>query len=208
MARKPTDTRPGAWRREPNYFRIGAIVLAVMAAVTFLGFTKDIPFVNNPYEIKAAFRDSSGIKSGSPVRIAGVEVGKVASVEPASEGSRAAIVTMKIQDRGRPIHADAEAKIRPRIFLEGNFFVDLKPGSGAAKELDDGATLGVNQTATPVQLDQVLKVLKSDIRANLQRTLAELGRTQDAGGAAALRASLDHQPAAYKFSAIVSEALL
>ena len=30
---------------------------------------------------------------------------------------------------GRPIHDDARAKIRPRIFLEGNFFVDLEPGT-------------------------------------------------------------------------------
>ena len=49
-----------------------------------------------------------------------------------------AIVTMRINDKGRPIHADATAKIRPRIFLEGNFFVDLTAGSPGAPELGDG----------------------------------------------------------------------
>jgi virulence factor Mce-like protein len=195
-------------RREPNYFRIGAIVLAIAAACTYLGFTKDVPFVNSPYEINAAFRDSVGIRPGSPVRIAGVEVGKVRAVEHTSKGSRAALVKMSILDRGRPVHADAQVKIRPRIFLEGNFFVDLQPGTAAAKELDDGATISADQTASPVQLDQVLKVLKADIRKDLQVTLDEVGNTQDAGGARALNDSLSYQPAAYKFSAIVSEALL
>ena len=36
---------------------------------------------------------------------------------------------MEIDDKGLPIHKDATLKIRPRIFLEGNFFVDLKPGT-------------------------------------------------------------------------------
>ena len=47
---------------------------------------------------------------------------------------------MEIDDKGLPIHKDATMKIRPRIFLEGNFFVDLKPGTPAAPTLDDGDT--------------------------------------------------------------------
>ena len=36
---------------------------------------------------------------------------------------------MEINEKGLPIHRDATAKVRPRIFLEGNYFVDLKPGT-------------------------------------------------------------------------------
>jgi hypothetical protein len=36
---------------------------------------------------------------------------------------------MQIQDKGRPLHSDAQFKIRPRIFLEGNFFIDVTPGT-------------------------------------------------------------------------------
>ena len=35
---------------------------------------------------------------------------------------------MRIDKKGLPIHKDATIQIRPRIFLEGNFFVDLQPG--------------------------------------------------------------------------------
>ena len=63
------------------------------------------------------------------------------------EGTDQALVTMEINEDGLPIHEDATAKIRPRIFLEGNFFVDLTPGSPASPELGDGDTIKVTRTA-------------------------------------------------------------
>ena len=69
-------------------------------------------------------------------------------------------------------------KIRPRIFLEGNFFVDLKPGTPAAPTLDDGDTIPITQTSTPVQLDQILTAL--------QRTRARTCRSCSTGSATAL----------------------
>ena len=187
---------------------VGAVACAIIAVGTFLGFTKDVPFLNEPYEIRAAFRDSSGIRPGSPVRIAGVTVGKVTGVKHTEPGARMATVTMAINDAGRPVHEDAEAKIRPRIFLEGNFFVDLSPGRPGATELADGGTLPDSQTANPVQFDEVLKALKKDVRQDLSTTFKELARTRDAGGGRAFNRSLRHQPAAFRYSAVVSEALL
>ena len=63
------------------------------------------------------------------MRIAGVDVGIVTSVDRIGHGSNAAVVTMNIDNNGLPIHADATAAIRARIFLEGNFYVDLHPGT-------------------------------------------------------------------------------
>jgi virulence factor Mce-like protein len=155
-------------------FTVGMIALVVITILVFLGFTKDIPFTT-PYQVKAVFTSSNGLRPDSPVRIAGVEVGKVVKVEAAEEGSDHTVVTMSIKDSGRPIREDATAKIRPRIFLEGNFFVDLSPGSPGAAELDDGDTIAVTQTSTPVQLDQVLTALQSDTRQDLQDVLEGLG---------------------------------
>ena len=97
---------------------------------TYLGFTKDIPFTHD-FRVKAVFTQANSIRKNSPVRIAGVNVGKVKKIER-EPGTTAAIVTMEIQDKGLPIHTDATMKIRPRIFLEGNFFVDVKPGTPSA----------------------------------------------------------------------------
>ena len=187
---------------------VGLVCLIVISAVTYLGFTKDIPFVGDPFEIRAAFRDTAGMAEGSPVRIAGVEVGEVTRVEHTRPGARSAVVTMSVRDSGRPVHADATAEIRPRIFLEGNFFVDVSPGTPQAPALDEGETIPDTRTSGPVQVDQVLKALKSDTRGALRTTLIELGRAQKAGAGRAFNRTLDFQAPAYKYSAIVAEALL
>src|SRR3954470_13112403 len=150
---------------------VGVIALVVIAIGVYLGFTKSIPFRSH-YEVKAAFKSANNLRPASPVRIAGVEVGKVTKVERARKGDNGAIVTMRIQDTGRPLHPDATFKIRPRIFLEGNFFVDVTQGT-SGKEVAANHVFPVNQTATPVQFDQVLTALQSDTREDLRTLLRE-----------------------------------
>jgi virulence factor Mce-like protein len=194
-------------RRRHSYATTGLITLLVLGALVYLGFTKSIPFLPH-YEVKAAFASANDLKPGSPVRIAGVEVGKVTAVQPLHEGGEGALITMRIKDAGRPVHTDATAKIRPRIFLEGNFFVDLTAGSPSAPELGDGDTIPVNQTATPVQLDQVLTSLQSDTRADLKTLLREYASALDGAGAKGFNRSIRWWKPAYKNSAIVSAAML
>ena len=174
-------------RRGANPLTVGLATLFVLAVGIYFGFAKDIPFTHD-FRVKAVFESSNSIRKNSPVRIAGVTVGKVVGVEGKS-GTDASIVTMEIKKKGLPIHKDATVKIRPRIFLEGNFFVDLKPGTPSAPTIDDGDTIPLTQTADPVQLDQVLSTLQSDTRDSLRKTLDGLGtglsykptRAQDAG---------------------------
>jgi phospholipid/cholesterol/gamma-HCH transport system substrate-binding protein len=187
---------------------VGLIALVVVTVVTLLGFTKDIPFVNQPYQLNAAFRDASGINPGSPVRVAGVTIGEVTKVEHTEPGSESVTVTMDIRERGRPIREDAHARIRPRIFLEGNFFVDLEPGTPQAGEMADGGTIPSSRTDNPVQVGEILRALKSDTRRSLKLTLKGLGDAQAAGAGRAFNDTLPFQAPAYKYSAIVSEALL
>ena len=161
-------------RRTPRLspFAAGAIAIVVIGILVYLGFTKDIPFTQ-PYEVNAVFTSSNGLRQNSPVRIAGVDVGKVKRIE-AQEGTDNTVVTLAIDEQGLPLHKDATAKIRPRIFLEGNFFVDLQPGTPSTPTIDDGDTLPVSQTAGPVQLDQVLTALQQDTRTSLQRLVGAL----------------------------------
>src|SRR5437868_643347 len=168
--RIPRKDRSGA-----SAFKVGLLVLVLIGVGTYLGFTKHIPFTHG-FRVKAVFASANSIRTNSPVRIAGVNVGKVTSVDPAGgKGSTTSVVTMEVQDKGLPIHKDATLKIRPRIFLEGNFFVDLSPGTPGSPTIGDGDTLPITQTATPVQLDQVLTALQSDTRQELQAALAGYG---------------------------------
>jgi phospholipid/cholesterol/gamma-HCH transport system substrate-binding protein len=187
-------------------FTVGMIALVVTLAGVYLGFTKSIPFRHH-YTVTAAFKSANNLRKASPVRIAGVEVGKVTKIERAHAGDNGALVTMQIQDKGRPLHSDAQFKIRPRIFLEGNFFIDVTPGT-SSKEVADGHVFPVNQTATPVQLDQVLTALQSDTREDLKTTLREYAAGLKGKGAKGFNESIKYWKPAYRDSAIVSEALL
>jgi ABC-type transporter Mla subunit MlaD len=155
-------------------FQAGLIALIVIVIGVYLGASKDIPFTR-PFQLKAAFENAPPISSGQAVRIAGVEVGQVSKVEPVGGDSPAVVVTMKLKDEALPIHKDAQIKVRPRLFFEGNLFFDIRPGTPASGNVDDGDTIPVSQTSAPVQLDQVLGTLKSNTREDLQKLLIGYG---------------------------------
>jgi phospholipid/cholesterol/gamma-HCH transport system substrate-binding protein len=196
-----------AHRNGMSPFRAGILALVIVGLFTYFGFSKANPFAN-PYEFKAVFNDVNNLKPKSPVRIAGVEVGKVLKVEPVTEGKGAAMVTMEMQKKGLPIREDAELKIRPRIFLEGNFFVDLEPGSPSADELDEGETIPVTQTAAPVQFGDLLTALQRDTRTDLQTFLREYSKALEDGGAEGWNQAVKYWEPAYRYSSLSNDATL
>ncbi len=200
--------------------RTGIILIVAIAVITYFGFTKHIPFKHG-FQLKAVFATAVNIHPKSPVRIAGVDVGKVRSIK--REG-KAGVVTMEIESRGLPIHPDATLKIRPRIFLEGNWFVELQPGSPSTGSVSSGHTIPITQTSDPVQLDQVLSALNSDTRSNLQSFLINYGEAlthkpnaaEDAeqdpevrgvNAAQALNKTYHRAPSALRGGAIINQAL-
>jgi len=220
--------RPGQHKRLPNHV-IGLILVVFIVIGSFLAYTKKLPWTHG-YEIKAVFTTAENVRLKSPVRIAGVNVGEVTGVEhltsnspsyaaatgnaakpPQTQaaGQQAAIVTMEIKDEGLPIHEDATFKLRPRLFLEGNMFVDVQPGSPGSPSAPSGHVFPLTQTSAAVQLDQVLSTLQSNVRRNLQVFLKEFG---DAlikyNGANGFREIYQSSPGAYKNTALVNQAFL
>jgi len=206
----------------PGPTAVGLFVVLLIAFGTYLAFAKKLPFTGVGYEVNATFQNAANIRTGSPVRIAGVNVGKVTSVEQVGEDSR---INFTVSDAGRPIHSDAFVKIRPRIFLEGNFFLDIDPGSPSRPELGDDGSIPVTHTATAVQLDEVLTALQSPQRQDLRELLEGFGTALDHRPTAAedltqdpdvqgltageaLNKTFDYGEAAGKNTAIVSQAFL
>jgi phospholipid/cholesterol/gamma-HCH transport system substrate-binding protein len=155
-------------------YQVGLVALVVIAIAVFLGASKDIPFTR-PFELKAVFENAPPIHKGQAVRIAGVDVGKVSAVEPKGGDSPAVVVTMKLEDEALPIHRNAQIKVRPRLFFEGNLFFDVKPGTPETGDVEDGDTIPLSQTSAPVQLDQVLGTLNTSTREDLQKLLVGYG---------------------------------
>jgi phospholipid/cholesterol/gamma-HCH transport system substrate-binding protein len=228
MSRLPErDTREGAtkgrrfnWR--PSNATIAIVFILIFTIGPYLAFTGHVPFTSYGYELKATFANSANVALNSPVRIAGVEVGRVIST---SRDGDATTVTFTVEEAGRPIHDDAFAAIRPRIFLEGNFFIELDPGSPSAPDMDSGATIPISHTSTAVQLDEVLSALQSPVRADLSRLLESYGtalthkptaaenvgqlpEVQGKSGAEALNGALKYGGDAGRYSAQVTNAFL
>jgi ABC-type transporter Mla subunit MlaD len=207
-------------QRAKRPLRFGLGFLVVLAILVWFGFTKHVPFTHG-FRLNAVFPTAVNISPNTVVREAGVNVGKVTSIQRLGNAGE---VRMEISNAGLPIHRDATLKIRPRLFLEGNWFVEVQPGSPPAPRLHSGATIPITQTAVPVQLDQVLAALNSDTRANLQEFLIEYGRALSAkptpaenaeqdpevrglSGAEALNRAASHGPSALRGTAIVNQAL-
>ncbi len=209
-------------KRGMSTFAAGLIALVVLIVFTYLGFTKFANPFANPYTVHAIFSNANGLKPGSPVRIAGVNVGQVTGVG-AVPGCRtrgslqkignpptatqqqctAADVTMTVSSQGLPIHKDATFAIRPRIFLEGNFFVDVSPGTPEAPVAPSSYTFPIQQGTEPVQFDQVVTSLQSGTRKNLQTLLQQFGTAVKKGGPS-YNASIKYWLPAYEYSAVVA----
>ena len=193
-------------RRGVGPIAAGIVLVILVAAACFFAFTKTNPFAN-PYEISAVFKHAHEIKTRSPVRIAGVQVGRVTKVEAVPD-ARMARVTMEIEDEGLPIKRDATARLRPRLFLEGNYFIDLHPGTPSSPELARGGTIPPTQTSTPVQFGQFLTSLQKDTRENLQTLLQEYSRALEGPGARGINQAIEHWEGAYRNTAMSSRAYL
>ena len=84
---KPWEEAPdprifGRSYRGPSPAKIGLFLVLLLAIASYLAFTKRIPFTSPGYELHATFRNAATLRPDSPVRIAGVNVGKVISIEP------------------------------------------------------------------------------------------------------------------------------
>ena len=203
-------------RQKPRVSNLQAAIvgIVVIAIACYLVFGGGLPFSGSGFQLKAVFTSNTDLHIPSPVRIAGVEVGEVTGVDRIKGSPNAGIVVMQIDNNGLPIHSDATAQIRSRIFLEGNFYVDLQPGTPEAPILNSGATLPAANTSGPVQLDRVLSSLDTSARANLQKLVQGFGAALNkpgadgTTGAQGLNHALNYSANAFEASAIVNQALL
>ncbi|CAB4909546.1 unannotated protein [freshwater metagenome] len=186
----------------------GVLALLLLAAVVAVGVTKGKVPGTHGTRVNAVVADVQAIAKGSPVRIAGIAVGKVTAVDARGDGTTST-VRMELRDDVPTIRRDATLKIRPRIFLEGNFFVDLQPGSPNAAALGEDGTLPITRTSSAVQADQLLSALPGAVRRDLQRTIVGFGDalTEPPSAADSLNRTLTDAPAALRTTRTTLDAL-
>jgi phospholipid/cholesterol/gamma-HCH transport system substrate-binding protein len=123
-------------------------------------------------EVIGYFDNSTALFPGDDVRILGVPVGQVASVEPQPDGVKISFWF----DRKYRVPADAKAAILSPMLVTGRA-IQLTPVYTGGPAMGDGAVIPRNRTAVPVEWDEV--------RVQLQR-LTELLKPTAPGGVSTL----------------------
>lgn len=151
------DPRQSLQREHP--LRNGVVVLGLIALVVYMAVAHDIPLINGKpgYTVRAEFASVNQVSTNTPVRVNGVDVGKVDRIGAGDDPQRSSEVTLRITDGDITVRQDARAEIRWRTILGGRMYVDLQPGSPRSPELG-GGTIPLARTNNQTELDDVLQV--------------------------------------------------
>lgn len=119
-----------------------------------------------PTRIVAYFTTATAIYPGDEVRIAGVKVGTIDSIEPVGTQAKMALTV----DHGISVAADARAVIVAQNLVSARY-VQLTPAYESGPALPDGAVIPIQRTAVPVEWNEV--------KDQLMRLATELGPEND-----------------------------
>jgi phospholipid/cholesterol/gamma-HCH transport system substrate-binding protein len=158
-------------------FTLSCIGLMIFVWTQFGG---TIPFGAQGYRIHALFKETGLLVPNADVRIAGVNVGKVSSVQARGVNS---YVTMDIDHQYAPVPVETRAILRQKTLL-GEAYVELSAGNGAGPKFSDGGTIPSTHVEDTQQLDQVLSSFDKPTQRDLQELLngsytSLAGRGQD-----------------------------
>jgi phospholipid/cholesterol/gamma-HCH transport system substrate-binding protein len=105
-------------------------------------------------EFHAEFTDVSGLRTGDDVRVAGVQVGKVTSIEVDAETGRTATVGFTLRE-DQPLLSNTELVMRYQNLL-GQRYLSLVQPAKRGEELADGATVPLERTSPGFDLTALL----------------------------------------------------
>jgi ABC-type transporter Mla subunit MlaD len=166
-------------------FALLALVLgAALVAVVLVGARDD---EDERYRVRAIFENAGFVIADEDVKVAGVKVGRVDSVE-VTEDSKAAIV-LDIEEPGfQDFRKDASCRVRPQSLI-GERFVECTPtrkravgapAPGPLERIADGPGEGqyllpATQTEQSVDLDLIANIYRLPYRQRLSIIINEFG---------------------------------
>src|SRR3954451_12255777 len=155
----------------PSFGRIAAMVvfaLSCFALLLFLwlAFGGPVPLKPQGYRVNVSFAEATQLSTEADVRISGVPVGKVKTIEPDRTTGRS-IVTIELKPRYAPLPSDARAILRQKTLL-GETYAERAPGSASAPKVRENGTLRESQVSDTVQLDEIFRTFDKPTRAAFQ----------------------------------------
>lgn len=154
---------------------IGTGILVVLGLVSFA--IGGLRIFERTYPLAVEVEDAAGLESGDPVRVAGVPVGSVTSVERLPETG-----TLRVEfqvDSDTELSEASTASVRLRTLLGKKYLHISDPGTGPA--LDEGEVIPVSQTEPATDVDTLLNAAEPTIERtdvdSINAVLASVDRT-------------------------------
>jgi phospholipid/cholesterol/gamma-HCH transport system substrate-binding protein len=144
-----THADPSLARSRWLRLAVAALLVATLAAGAYLVWPSRVG-----HKVVGYFTTAVGLYPGDDVRVVGVPVGRIDSIEPRATDVK---VTMTVQD-GVKLPADAKALIIAPNLVSARF-VQLTPAYTGGPVMADGAQIGLDRTAVPVEWDEVKEQL-------------------------------------------------
>jgi virulence factor Mce-like protein len=139
-------------------FALSCFALALFLWISFGG---PLPLKAEGYRFSVPFKEATQLAVQSDVRISGVNVGKVKSINLGSDGL--AHATIEMDSQYAPIPEDTRAILRQKTLL-GETYVELTPGSKDGPTLPEGDSLPKAQVSQAVQLDEIFRTFNQPTR--------------------------------------------
>lgn len=157
-------------KRAPTLGNIVVIILFVLSCFGLLmflwaSFGGPLPLKPKGYRFSVAFPRTLALAEESDVRISGVNVGHVVSLNTGSDGLTHA--TVELNGEYAPIRRSMHAILRQKTLL-GETYVQLLPRGNRGPWLEDGGQLPHSQVEPSVTLDSVLAAFDPKTRAAFQ----------------------------------------
>jgi len=132
-----------------------AVVVIALAAVILGG--------NGSHKYSLIFQNASQLVNDNQVLIGGQPVGSVEEIELTDDNLARLEISIEQQ-----LHEGSTAVVRATS-LSGvaNHYVSIDPGPNSNPALEDGATLGLGSTTTPIDLDAFINTFPAPVRRSL-----------------------------------------
>jgi phospholipid/cholesterol/gamma-HCH transport system substrate-binding protein len=139
-------------------FALSCFALALFLWIAFGG---PLPLKPEGYRVTVPFKEATQLAVQSDVRISGVSVGKVKSIDLGDNGL--ADASIEVDSQYAPIPSDTRAILRQKTLL-GETYVELTPGNRDGRKLPEGGMLPEAQVSNAVQLDEIFRTFNARTR--------------------------------------------
>ena len=165
-------------KETPSLGRIFAMVafaLSCFGILVFLwlSFGGSVPLKPKGYRVTVAFPDATQLAQEADVRISGVRIGRVKTLEP-NQQTGLTDTELEIDARYVPIPKDTRAILRQKTLL-GETYVELSPGTPSSGAVEDGGRLAAGNVSETVELDEILRTFDPETRAQFSIWMDQAG---------------------------------